>query len=181
MKNGLITMLTLLTSIAFGQESTTDDILEIVRIALADKKLPEELINNVDSLKAIQSKKEYISGQSDYPLTIGIEGTKENGLKNGQHIKWDNKEIWIWGVEDFFIFDIYWLTPTNIRVKGNKFSFDFATHTWGDKTYKYYKGTVKAEKINNRWTVRITKFTETKNNFAEWDKARPKNIIQMKD
>jgi hypothetical protein len=181
MTSRLIYILTILTSTAFGQQSTTDTILEIIRTALADKQLPKELVNNVDSLKAIQSKREYTSGQPNYPLTVGIEGTKENGLKTGQHIKWDDKEIWIWGVEDFFLFDIYWMTPTNIIVKGRKISFEFVTHTWGDKNYIYYKGTVKAEKINDKWIVRTTKLTETTNNFAEWDKARPKSIIRIKD
>ena len=170
-----------MTSIAFGQQSTTADILEIIKVGLADKKLPRELINNVDSLQSLSLKKEYKPTETHYPLTVGVEGTDDNGLKHSQNIKWDNKEIWIWGVEDFFVFDIYWLTPTNVKVKWDKISFDFATHTWGDKNYKYYKGTVKAEKINDKWTVRIAKLTETKNNFAEWDKARPKNIIKMKD
>lgn len=180
MKILFATILTLLTSFAFGQQSITGDILEIVKIALADKTLPSELINNVDSLRAVSLKHEYKRTENHYPLTIGVEGTNDNGLNHSQYIKWDNKEIWIWGVEDFFIFNIYWLTPTKLKVKGNKISFDFATHTWGDKNYKYYKGTVKAEKAVDGWKIKVTRLSETRNNFDEWDKARPKHVIQMK-
>jgi hypothetical protein len=170
-----------LTGVAFGQQSTTDDILEIIKVGLTDKLLPKELINNIDSIYSTRTNGTYSHEvkHNDTWTVIGIEGTKENGLKNQQHIKWDNKEIWIWGVEDFFAYDIYWLTPTNFKVRVNKISFDFATHTWWDKNVKYYKGTVKAKKTQDKWTVRLTKYAETKNYFEEWDKTRPKHVIQI--
>jgi hypothetical protein len=180
MKIRLTTILTLLTSLTFGQQSVTDDILQIVRTAIADKKLPKELINNVDSLHAVLTKKEYKPTETHYPLTVGVEGTNDNGLKHSQHIKWDDKEIWIWGIEEFFMFDMYWLTPSNTKTKDNKISFDFVTHTWYDKKVKYYKGTVKAEKTQDKWTVSVTKFSETKNNFSEWYRTRPKHEIKAK-
>ena len=120
---------------------------------MSDKKLPKQLINNIDSLYFARTKKQNETAVAHhYPLTIGIDG-KNNGLKHHENIKWGNVEIWVWGEEEFFMWDIYWLTPSEIKIKGNKVSFDFSTHTWGDKNVKYYKGTIKAEKINGQWAV----------------------------
>ena len=172
MKYGLLIILTLLTSTAFGQEDATADILEIIRVGLADKKLPKELINNVDSLYAARTNGTYSSdSKRSYPLTVGVEGAKYNGLKHHYHIKWDSKEIWVWGEEDFFAYDIYWLTPTSVKAQVDRISFDFVTHTWGDKKVKYYKGTIKAEQIQGKWTIKNIKLKETKNNFDEWQRT----------
>jgi len=172
MKIRLIAILTILASLSYGQTTADKDILEIIRISIKDGRLPKELINNVDSLYAVRANGKYsIESKKNYPLTIGVEGTKDNGLKHHYHIKWGEKEIWVWGEEDFFAHDIYWLSPSNINIKNKNISFDFATHTWGDKDIRYYKGTIKAEKIGEEWKVTTSTLKKTKNNFDSWEKS----------
>jgi len=130
----------------------------------------------VDSIYETSTKRQYSkSNPQHYPLTIPVQGTKENGLKQGENIKWDKLEIWVWGEEDFFMYDVYWITPINIKSKGNKITFDFSTHTWFDKEVKYYKGTLKAEKVSGQWIVKNSKITETKNSFDAWKKLKEGN------
>jgi hypothetical protein len=162
----LIILFLAFSNVVFGQKPTDEDILEIIKTCLEQGRLPRELINNVDSLWAVNTKQPYNRGDiPHYPLTVGVEGTKENGLTYHNHIKWNEKEIWVWGEEDFFTHDIYWITPSNINMKNTKISFNFATHTWGDKDVHYYKGTIKAEKIGKEWRITNSNLKKAKNNF----------------
>jgi hypothetical protein len=160
----------------FGQKPTDDDILEIVKTCLEQGRLPRELINNVDSLWAVGTKQLYDRNDvAHYPLTVGVEATKENGLTYHKYRKWNEREIWVWGEADFFTHNIYWLTPSNIKMKNKKVSFDFTTHTWGDKNVSYYKGSIKAEKIGKEWRITNSKLKKTKNNFDAWKKSADGN------
>jgi len=153
------------SNFVFGQNPTDEDILEIIKTSLEQGRLPRELINNVDSLWAVGTKQPYNRDAPHYPLTVGVEATKENGLTYNNNLKWNGKEIWVWGDADFFTHDIYWITPSDISIKNAKISFDFATHTWGDKDVKYYKGTIAAEKIGKEWRITNSKLKKTKNKF----------------
>ena len=172
----LLFILTILTNTTWGQTSVNIDILEIIKVGVRDNKLPRELINNVDSIYETSVKRQYPkSERQHYPLTIPVQGTKENGLKQSENIKWDKIEIWVWGEADFFMYDVYWITPSNIKTKGYQVTFDFSTHTWSDKKVTYYKGTLKAEKVNGQWVVKNSKMSETKNTFDPWIKLRESN------
>jgi hypothetical protein len=172
----LIIILLMFSSVVLGQKPTDEDILEIISASIEQKKLPHELINNVDSLWAVGTRQPYNRKErAHYPLTVGVEATKENGLTYHKRIKWDEKEIWVWGGEDFFTHDIYWITPSNIKMKDTKVSFNFATHTWGDKAVNYYKGTIMAEKIGKDWRITKSKLRKTKNDFDPWKQRVDRN------
>jgi hypothetical protein len=172
----LLFILTFLTNTTWGQSSANNDILEIIKIGVRENRLPRQLINNVDSIYETSVKRQYSKNNPQhYPLTIPVQWTKENGLKQGENIKWDKIEIWVWGEEDFFMYDVYWITPSNIKRKGDKLTFDYSTHTWLDKKVKYYKGTLKAEKVSGQWIVNSSKMTETKNTFDAWKKLKEGN------
>lgn len=92
----LIFLILVLTKVVFGQTPTDQDILEIVKTSLEQGRLPRELVNNVDSLWAVGTKQPYNRNDvSHYLLTVGVEGTKENGLTYHHYIKWNEKEIWV--------------------------------------------------------------------------------------
>ena len=172
----LLFILTILTNPTWGQSSADNDILEIIKIGVRENRLPRQLINNVDSIYETSAKQQYPKSNTQYyPLTIPVQWTKENGLKQGENIKWDKIEVWVWGGEDLFLYDVYWITPSNIKSKADKITFDFSTHTWFDKKVKYYKGTVKAKKVRGQWIVRSSKMTETENTFDAWKKLREGN------
>jgi hypothetical protein len=142
----------------------TNQILEIVRIAIRDGKLPRILINNVDSILFTKTSKTLLNDTArHYPLTIGVEATQSNDLKTSEHVAWDDIEIWVWSEEDFFLFDIYWLRPKNIKLSRSRASFDFSTHTWTNKNLPYYKGTIKAKEQAGEWLIKEVKIEPTKN------------------
>lgn len=172
----LLFILTILTTTAWGQTSSNLEILEIIKIGVRDNKLPRELINNLDSIYDINAKRQYSKNTPQhYPLTIPIQWTKENKLKQSESINWDKIEISLWGEDNLFLYDVYWITPSNIKTKGDKITFDYSTHTWLDKKIKYYKGTLKSKKIKGQWIIKNSKVSETKNTFDAWKELREGN------
>jgi hypothetical protein len=151
-------------------------VMMVVAAALKEGRLPKTLINNVDSLTKVSSKQTYSKESIQYyPLTVPILATEENRLKHGESMEWGNVDIWIWSDEETFLHDVYWLTPTNLKIRKNELSFDFSTSTWDDKDLKYFKGTLKGRRIGEQWIIKSCKLVETKNDISLWKKLREGN------
>ena len=160
---------------AYGQ-TTTLDLLEIIKVGIYDNRLPRELINNIDSLYAIMTKQQYSKNiMNKSPLIIPVKYTKENGLIYGENIKFDIMEIWVWGDEDLFTYDVYWIMPSHIKPRKKEMSFDFSTQSWFKKELKHYQGSLKAKKINGLWVIKNLTIRESKNSFDPRNNIRESN------
>ena len=61
----------------------------------------------------------------------------------------DDLDYRIWGTEELFLYEPYWITPSNIKVVNNKVSFDFSTVYLNRKNIKCYSGGMKGELVRD--------------------------------
>jgi hypothetical protein len=120
-------------------------VLELIRIGLAEGKLPGVLVNAEDSI--------------NYPQTVvAIETNNENKLEKGYHLPVGSAEAWIWTKEELTSYEPYWLVPSAIEFEGDEISFNFVTQAVGRKKDKVlYEGTIRGRKNDDQWTLRKCK------------------------
>jgi hypothetical protein len=138
MKIYLMYFISIVSFCGYGQ-TTEQELLNVIKLGVITKNLPTEIINKMDTFHL--------------PTTVAIECTTDNHLKQYEMTKVDSIEIHIWNVKNMFLYDIYWLTPSNIKVTSDRMTFDFLTHTWGRKLTKYYSGSITAKKVNGDWNI----------------------------
>lgn len=116
-------------------------VLQLVKTALHERKLPSQLINNKDSI--------------DYHINVVVlQKTKENRLSSDVFLKHDDIEYRIWTLEDLFLRNPHWMTPLNIQRTRNRISFDFTTSHLSKYPEVCYKGTISGKLTDGEWNLR---------------------------
>jgi hypothetical protein len=141
------TLILILICLVGYSQTTEQDLFSVIEKGILTNKLPIQIINKaVDTLRL--------------PPTIAVQCTPENRLKPYVSSQLDSIQIQTWDVKYMFLYDYYWITPSNIHAAPDKLIFDFDTHTIGRKATKYYSGRVKATKINGAWNITKVKTKE---------------------
>ena len=153
MRHLIIIAVTFFPLIGYAQENYYENVvLHLIRAAVEEKKLPFEVINIGDSINQPHD-------------VVVIQKTKENGLKNGVFLSVDDLDYRIWGSEELFLYEPYWITPSNIKVANNKVSFDFLTGYLNSKKIKCYSGGMKGELVEGQWILTMTSINKMRCNF----------------
>lgn len=149
MKSQIVFLITILSFTAHGQSQTKEDaIVQILSQAVDNDKLPNELINNKDSIA--------------YPYNVVVlQKTRENGLISGVHLKRDDIEYGVWTAEELFTRDPYWITPSNIKINRKKISFNFTTSHLTTANRRCYEGVFKGGKVKGAWVLTGSSVKET--------------------
>lgn len=150
----LLNLVLILASLSsFGQsESNENMILQLMKKAVENNRLPKEVVNAKDSTK--------------YPHNVVvIHASKQNGLKTGVYLKPDEIDYRIWSGEELFIYDVYWIVPSNIKLDNDKGSFEFVTRYGSSKQKPCYGGSINGRRENGEWILVTSKYNKKKCQF----------------
>lgn len=150
MKYFVILLLLVKIPVVHAQEASAENmILQLVQHAVEENKLPPEIVN--------------VKGSTGFPHNVVvIQATIENGLDHGIYLKRDDVDYRIWKGEKLFIYDPYWIAPSNIIFKGTRGSFRFETKFLNLRNKACYSGKIKGMRKMGEWRVVSSSFKRIK-------------------
>jgi len=143
-----------------GQTLDQKDVVEVVKLALKQNKLPNELVPKLDTLFSRSLPDSFVVIKSDEKL----------GIKR----RYDDKpdKVMVWAGEDIFLYNIpYWLTLLEASRKKDKAVIRYETTTYGKRqgvATTCYIGEIQGKFDGEKWILRKSKFTQADCNFSHW-------------
>ena len=142
---------------SYGQD-VQKEFSSILEMALSQKRIPELLVVDSDTLFADKVLERFIV----------VKATDQNKLSRSSTQPGDSR-VEIWTDEDIFLHNItYWMIPSLISIANDKAKLEYETTTYGqrkDMQSHCYKGKITAKKKNGKWVLTSGVFQETVCNF----------------
>jgi hypothetical protein len=152
MKIQLCIILSVLCLNLFGQSPSEDAVLQLVKLAVEENKMPSEVINSKDS--------------TNHPSDlVAIQKTKENELGIGLSLVHNSIDYRICSAEELFTKNPYWITPSHLMLTDSAFSFEFSTNYMSTTKLKCYQGTIKGKKRKGQWVLLKCVYKESQCNY----------------
>ena len=147
-----------------GQKLDQKDLVELVKLAFKQHRLPSELVPKLDTL--------FKQSLPDPFIVIKSDG--KFGIKRQYDDKPD--KVMVWEAEDIFLYNItYWLTLLETSRKKDKALIRYETTTYGKRPgviTKCYRGEIKGKFDGEKWILLKSKFTQADCNFSHWSREK---------
>ena len=142
-----------MTIMAYGQNQLDKDTYSILRLALDNNKLPNDLVIQVDSITALMTGKKFIT----------VRTTEENKLTTIYDESMKDIKIHFWAGEDMFLHNVnYFLKPDSIEIKRDRINISYKTvRPYRDpknSNSQCYSGQLSGQRINGQWILKKSKF-----------------------
>jgi hypothetical protein len=162
MRHFILIFTILVSSKTIGQTLNQGDLMEIVRLAYEQDKLPRELVCNLDT----------VFNRSFPDPFIVIKSDKNKGIVRQYGNLGEVEKIMVWNNEDIFLYNItYWITPLETSRKRDFAYIRYERTTYGQRhgiTAKCYKGEIKGKFNGENWKLLKSKFVGSDCNFSHW-------------